>query len=117
MTATETKSPEALKLEILLTLVSNVASLKRALEAKSPGLIYFFADTSLGVQIDGDKSHACGADRATVFPLSERNSRRVITNGRGDRASLMTREAALKIAIAQGEAALFDLADRFGKQD
>jgi hypothetical protein len=111
-----TKSTEALKLEMILTLVNNVASLKAALEAKSPGLIYFFADTSLGLHIDGDKCNACSADRATVFPLSERNSRRVITNGRGDRASLMTREAALKIALAQGEATLFDIAANFSKE-
>jgi hypothetical protein len=101
------------KLEVVLTLVNNVRRLKLALEANSPGLIYFFADSALGIQIDGDKCNACSADRADVFPLSERKANRVITNGRGDKAVLMPRNAALKIAIAQGEQTLFDIAARF----
>jgi hypothetical protein len=75
----------------------NIAELEAALKQGVKGYIYVWPQYWLGVQVSVDgKPQACRVDHATVC---RSNFRAHFTNGRGEAATLMDRQHAIRCAL------------------
>lgn len=117
-TTAPTAAPEAtvaeMKLQVLTNTVIRLRDLK-ALAATNPkGVVFAWANYSLGAKVVDGKATVVGVEHATVYWSS---TNLTFTNGGGERAVRVARKVAIERAIVNTEAVLFSMVDAFAKTE